>query len=73
VLLVLIDYETACDFETLTYVDFWTVVGFLRNTFYNGFHPVIPWAAFLLLGLWVGRQNPLDTKLRQRIISWPLA
>jgi uncharacterized membrane protein YeiB len=72
VLLTLIDYETSWDFETLTYADFWTPVGFLRNTFYNGFHPVIPWAAFLLIGLWLGRQDLLDTGLRRRIIGWSI-
>lgn len=72
VLLMLIDYETSWDFETLTYADFWTPVGFLRNTLYNGFHPVMPWAAFLLIGLWLGRQNLLDTKLRHKIVGWSI-
>ena len=56
-LMMLVDYDTAWNFDTLEYRDFWTISSFLRNLFYNGFHPVIPWAAFLLFGVWFGRQD----------------
>lgn len=56
-LIVYFDYEIGWDFNTLTYLDFWSFEGFFRNLFYNGFHPVIPWAAFMLIGLWFGRQD----------------
>ncbi len=72
VLLGLIDYEAAWDFEALEYADFWTPIGFLRNTFYNGFHPAIPWAAFLLVGLWLGRRDLRDRGLRHRVIRWSI-
>ena len=55
VLILLFNYDTGWDFEALTYIDFWSPAGFFRNLFYNGFHPVIPWAAFMLIGLWFGR------------------
>jgi uncharacterized protein len=55
VLLFTMNYEAGWDFETLAYVDFWTISGMVRHMFYNGFHPVIPWAAFMLFGLWLGR------------------
>lgn len=61
VLMILIDYGTGWNFEALTYIDLWTPKGFFRNLFYNGFHPVIPWAAFMLFGLWYGRQDLYDT------------
>ena len=54
-LLLFFNYETGWDFTTLEYLDFFTVQGFFRNLFLNGFHPVIPWVAFLLVGIWVGR------------------
>jgi len=47
-LLLIVDYEAGWDFTTLTYTGFWTIDGFVRNLFYNGFHPVIPWFAFML-------------------------
>jgi len=60
-LLVLgVDYTTGWDFKTLTYHGFWTPGGFARNLLYNGFHPVVPWAAFLLVGVWLGRRDAND-------------
>jgi uncharacterized membrane protein YeiB len=60
VLLLLIPYKTGWDFETLQYKDFWTVQGFLRNTFYNGWNPVFPWLAYFMLGMYMGRLNWQD-------------
>ena len=51
------DYEKGWDFETLHYLDFWTFKGFIRNLLFNGFHPVIPWTAFMLFGFWFGKQD----------------
>jgi len=65
-LIMLFDYETGWDFTTLEYSDFWTFEGFLRNLFYNGFHPVLPWAAFMLFGLWFGKQNLYDDRFLKK-------
>lgn len=54
-LLIAIPYETGWNFETLAYQDFWTVPGFLRNTFYNGWNPVFPWFAYFTTGMYLGR------------------
>jgi uncharacterized membrane protein YeiB len=51
------NYETGWDFSTLDYLDFWTLNGFVRNLFFNGFHPVIPWTSFMLFGFWFGKQD----------------
>lgn len=45
-------YDEGWDFNTFEYTDFWSIEGFFRHLFYNGFHPVIPWSAFMLIGLW---------------------
>jgi len=29
----------------------------MRNLFFNGFHPVIPWTSFILFGFWFGKQD----------------
>ncbi|MCI5057768.1 MAG: DUF418 domain-containing protein [Flavobacteriales bacterium] len=55
VLLMVFDYEAGWIIERFEYTDFFTLNGFFRNLFFNGFHPVIPWLAFLATGIWVGR------------------
>ncbi len=66
-LMLFYNYETGWDWKTLEYTDFFTVTGFLRNLFLNGFHPVLPWIAFLITGIWVGRINFNDNTKRKRI------
>ncbi len=58
------NYETGWDFTILEYTDFFTINGFFRNLFFNGFHPVFPWVAFLLVGIWIGRIDFNNTKKR---------
>ena len=47
-MVLFIDYESGWNFEELTYSGFWTIDGFIRNLFFNGFHPVFPWLGFFL-------------------------
>ncbi len=68
-LLVVADYESGWQWSTLTYTDFWTAAGMIRHLFFNGFHPVIPWTAFLLVGMWLGRKEMSDPKVRHRILA----
>lgn len=56
------DYEADWNLTTLEYKGLWTFEGFLKNLFYNGFHPAIPWMAFMLIGLWFGKQDLNDSK-----------
>lgn len=72
-LMVVMDYDIGWDFDSLEYLDFWTITGFLRNLFYNGFHPVIPWSAFMLFGLWFGRQNLRDEAFVKKSLLLGLA
>lgn len=51
----LLDYDQNWDWDTLSYARFWTIDGFALHSLFNGWHPVLPWFAFLLLGLWVGQ------------------
>ncbi|WP_420601256.1 DUF418 domain-containing protein [Flagellimonas sp.] len=67
-LLSVINYDTNWDFQTFEYSNFWTANGFLTNLFVNGFHPVIPWAAFMLIGLWYGKQDLSNSKFLSRSI-----
>ena len=67
VLMFFIEYDLGWNFNNYSYASFWTFDGFFRNLFYNGFHPVIPWTAFMLLGLWFGRQDLDNEKFIKRI------
>ena len=64
-LLFIIPIDTSWNFETFEYADFWTPVGFLRNTLYNGWNSIFPWLAYFLFGMFAGRldwKNPTIKK-----------
>lgn len=61
------DYSRGWNWETLDYLDLWTWQGMIRHLLFNGFHPVFPWAAFLILGIWLGRQNLADRMRRRQL------
>jgi uncharacterized protein len=66
-LLFVIPYESGWNFETLEYKDFWTFSGFLRNTLYNGWNSIFPWAAYFLVGMYLGRINLEDVNMQKKI------
>ncbi len=66
--LIIFNYEAGWDWITLTYTDLWTLQGMLRHLFFNGFHPVFPWIVFLIIGIWLGRQNLNNSSIRRKII-----
>jgi uncharacterized protein len=70
-LLLIIPYETGWSFETLTYRDFWTINGFLRNTLYNGWNSLFPWLAYFTTGMYLGRMDLTlkKTQLKMFIIG----
>jgi uncharacterized protein len=69
VLLWIIPVETAWDLSTFKYADFWTPVGFLRNTVYNGWNSIFPWFSFFVIGMWLGKLDWYD-KLARRNVFW---
>ncbi len=66
-LLLAIPINTSWDFQTAKYADFWTPIGFLRNTFYNGWNSIFPWFAYFATGMWLGRLN-WQSKETKRVI-----
>ena len=66
-MLFIIPIETGWDFTTFKYNDFWTPLGFLRNTFYNGWNSIFPWLSYFLVGMWLGRLNWTDKLIRRNI------
>lgn len=62
-----LDYDRGWDWKNLEYTDLWTLEGMVRHIFFNGFHPVFPWAAFLIFGLWLGRLDLGDSGVQKRL------
>jgi uncharacterized membrane protein YeiB len=48
------------------------VVAALRDALVDGIHPVIPWLAFLLFGMWLGRLDLRVPVLRRRVLGGAL-
>ena len=71
-MVLFIDYESGWNFEELSYSGFWTIDGFIRNLFFNGFHPVFPWLGFFLLGVLLSRALLKKKQVQIKIISWGL-
>jgi len=68
VLMVLFNYEQNWVWATFTYENFWSLDGMIRRILFNGFHPVFPWAAFLVLGMWLGRQDLSNSLIRKKLL-----
>ncbi|MFC9709013.1 DUF418 domain-containing protein [Paenibacillus sp. NPDC056933] len=67
--LIFLDYSYGWSEDYHEYVKLWTWSGFVRNLLFNGFHPLFPWLAFFLLGLWLGRKEWLKRKeARSRLL-----
>ncbi|MCG7627995.1 DUF418 domain-containing protein [Epibacterium sp. MM17-32] len=64
-----LDYDQNWDWDSLEYTGFWTFPGFLMHSFFNGWHPVLPWLAFLLFGLWLGRLDLADRRVQLRMLG----
>lgn len=50
------------------YNGYLTPGGFVRNTFLNGYHPVFPWTAYALVGMWLARQPIFEKEGRRRYL-----
>lgn len=63
-----LNYDAHWDWTALQYEDFWTLPGFLLHSFFNGWHPVLPWLGFVLLGVWLARFDLGSTRVQGRLI-----
>jgi uncharacterized protein len=68
ILFLIVPFENGWDFSTLQYTDFWTISGFIRNTFYNGWNPIFPWVAYFLFGMWLGRLNWFEKSVKIKVL-----
>ena len=68
IMAVTLEYDTGWNWVDYSYADFWTPAGFVRNLFFNGWHPVIPWLGFLLFGVILSRLQ-LNHRRTQRSLA----
>lgn len=61
------DYDRGWVLGRLEYVDMWTGTGHLRHLLFNGFFSPLPWMAFLLWGMWLGRALLRDRDVLRRL------
>jgi uncharacterized protein len=47
---------------------FWNLPGIIGHILFNGCFPLIPWMAFITVGMWLGRQDFSDRFLRRKIL-----
>lgn len=67
-LLVLVgDFERNWDWDTLEYRGLWTPSGSARNLLFDGFRSVLPWSAFVLYGMALGRLDLADRRTGRRV------
>lgn len=67
-LMLFFNYEQNWNWVSLTYENFWSLDGMVRHIVFNGFHPIFPWAAFLIFGMWLGRQDLSQKAIRKRLL-----
>lgn len=68
-LILTLDYDTGWNWVDLSYAGFWTPSGFIRNLFFNGWHPVLPWFGFLLFGVVLSRLPMADRRLQGLLLG----
>jgi uncharacterized membrane protein YeiB len=62
-----VDFDRGLAFKTDTYSALWKSAAMAWDIFFNGLYPVFPWATFLILGMWLGRQRLSDPVVRKKI------
>ncbi len=63
-----IPITTSWDLQTTKYSDFWTPIGFIRNTFYNGWNSIFPWFAYFALGMYLGKLDWHNKNVRKKVL-----
>lgn len=63
------DYSAGWNWQTLTYQPIDSVSVLLRHTFFNGWHPVLPWSAFFVWGIWLQGLPLEQTQTQLRLVA----
>jgi uncharacterized protein len=67
ILVLFFNVETGWNLSNYSYLDFWTPLGFLRNTLFNGWNSILPWLAYFLVGMWLGHLDWSENKRKKQV------
>jgi uncharacterized membrane protein YeiB len=67
-LMLAFNYNAHWDWSRMVYRGLWSPSGILRNLFFDGFRPVFPWAGLLFFGMWLGRLDANDPRVRRNML-----
>lgn len=62
------DYSQGWNWQTLEYADLWQWPGAARNLLFNGFHPLLPWLCFFLLGMLLARLQLSQPRVQRALL-----
>ena len=69
IMLFMFNFDAGWDWGNYEYEGFFSLTGGIRNLFYNGWHPVLPWLGFLLFGVLLSRLNLTSKQLQIKMIG----
>lgn len=72
VMILSLNFDAGWNWENYSYQGLWTLNGFFRHLFFNGWHPIIPWLGFLLFGIILSRINLALARTQNRLIFFGL-
>lgn len=62
------DYSQGWNWQTLEYAGLWQWPGAARNLLFNGFHPLLPWLCFFLLGMLLARLQLSQPRVQRALL-----
>ncbi|MBC8177928.1 MAG: DUF418 domain-containing protein [Desulfobacteraceae bacterium] len=67
-LMFIFDFDLGWERGSISYEDWPNMPRLAGHLFFNGHYPFFPWVAFMVLGLWLGRQDLTDNAMRNAIL-----
>lgn len=68
ILYFMFPYDPDINYGIMDYQGFFRIDTFGISMAYNGYHPVLPWACFVLFGMWLGRQRVHKAAIRRGVM-----
>ena len=62
------DFVKNWNFNTVADTGIGSLLGIIGHFLFNGCFPVIPWMAFVMVGMWIGRRDLSDRSFRKKLL-----